>query len=1046
MTHFLSKSCVTACCLILFLSQSLFAQKLDSTLLAGMKPRQIGPAGMSGRVTCIDVVLSNPQVMYIGTASGGVWKSESGGIDWQPIFENESCASIGAITIDQQNPDIIWVGTGEGNPRNSQSSGYGLYRSLDGGKSWQSMGLEETRNIHRLIIHPEDPNTVYVGAIGYAWADSEERGVYKTTDGGESWEKILYINERTGVADMVLDSENPNKLLVAMWEYRRWPWFFKSGGEGSGLYITYDGGKNWKQKTSEDGLPKGELGRMGLAIAPSKPDRVYAFVESKKNALYMSEDGGSSWKKQSEDDNIGNRPFYYADIYVDPQNENRIYSIWSVVSKSEDAGKTFKVIMPYASKPQDIHPDHHAWWIHPENSDFMMNGNDGGLNITFDGGKTWRFASNLPVGQFYHVNIDDAFPYNVMGGMQDNGSWVGPAYNFKRGGLRNEYYQEIFFGDGFDVMPDKSDSRYIYAMYQRGNVGRIDLETGASILIQPVHPNGEKLRFNWNAGIAQDPFDAKTIYFGSQYLHKSTSRGDAWQIISPDLTTNDPEKHKQHESGGLTFDVTGAENYTSILCIAPSPLEQGFIWVGTDDGNLQITKDGGQNWENVVSKLKGAPEGAWIPQIHVSEHQAGEAFVVLNDYRRGDWTPYVYHTQDYGASWKRLAEDVWGYALAVVQDPVAPNLLFLGTEFGLYVSVDYGETWTKWNENFPTVSTMDMKIHPREHDLVIGTFGRAIFVLDDIRPLREIAQEGTAILSKTIHAFPTPDAILAKYQQAAGTRFAANATFIGENRPSGGMITYSVGSFHPDSSNKVRVEILDAAGNVTRTFSTKAKNKGINRVQWDLRAKGVRFPGSKKPKAGADEPSGLNVLPGTYTVRLTYQEQTAETTINVILDPRLNISMEALTAKRSVLEQNQQNIAKATEAVDRIDESKKSIKVLEDRFQDSEEEAVKALLEEAKKIKSDLDSLREMFVGPEDIQGIIRESEVVSGKLGYAAYVLGNDWEAPNDDQMLIYNAGEQKLHEALQAVNYFYQNNWVNFRQSVENVNFNLFEDYSDL
>ena len=421
---------------------------------------------------------------------------------------------------------------------------------------------------------------------------------------------------------MVMDPINPDKIIVSMWEFRRWPWFFKSGGEGSGLYVTYDGGKNWAMRTSDDGLPEGELGRIGLAIARSNPKVVYALVEAKKNALYRSEDGGFSFRKVGEGGNIGNRPFYYSDIFVDPENENRIYSLFSIVTRSEDGGKTFETLLGYVGAG-GVHPDHHALWIHPEDGSFLINGNDGGMAISRDRGDTWRFVENLPVAQYYHINIDNEWPYNIYGGMQDNGSWRGPAYVWRYSGIRNSYWEELSFGDGFDVVPDPSDSRFGYSMSQEGYVGRYDFRTGDSRRIRPVHPDGIPLRFNWNAGIAQDPHDASTIYFGSQFLHKSTDKGENWIVISPDLTTNDPEKQKQGESGGLTIDATGAENFTTILAIAPSPHEREVIWVGTDDGNLQLTRDGGDSWTISLSRLPGLPEGSWIPQITASVHNPG---------------------------------------------------------------------------------------------------------------------------------------------------------------------------------------------------------------------------------------------------------------------------------------------------------------------------------------------------------------------------------------------------------------------------------------
>jgi len=797
----------------------LTAQSLDLDLLKNMKARSIGPAGMSGRITSIDAVHSNPEVIYAGAASGGVWKSESGGIAWEPIFDEQTTGAIGAIAIQQSNPSVIWVGTGEGNPRNSLNGGDGIYKSLDGGKNWKKMGLEKTRHIHRVIIDPTNPDIVYAGAIGSPWGEHEERGVYKTMDGGETWERVLHTNIRSGVADLVMDPTNPNKLIAAMWEHKRDPWFFKSGGPGSGLYMTHDGGKNWKQLTEEEGLPKGELGRIGLAIAPSKPSRIYALVESKKNALYRTDDGGFNWQKINDKSEIGNRPFYYSDLAVDPSNENRLFSIFTYVHVSEDGGKSFSELMPAYGTSRGVHPDHHAWWIHPTNADFMIDGNDGGLNITRDRGNTWRFVENIPVGQFYHVAVDDEYPYNVYGGMQDNGSWAGPAYVWKSQGIRNNYWQEISFGDGFDVLPDPINSRFGISTAQQGSAGIYDRETGYFEIVRPTAPSLDiELRFNWNAGMSRDPFDAQTIYFGSQFVHKSTDGGQNWTIISPDLTTNDPEKQKQGDSGGLTMDATGAENYCTILVVEPSPARENMLWVGTDDGRVHLTTNGGESWQDVGASI---PDGVWITQIKADVENPGEAMLVANDYRRFNYEPMAWRTKDFGQTWQRLVQpdEVGSYALAIVEDPEEPRLKFLGTDDGLYVSVDDANTWTKWTHGFPTTNAMDLVIHPREHDLVIGTFGRAIYVLDDIRPLREVASAGTSILTKTLHVFDPPTAYLSANQQATGTRFGADAIYNGENRSSGAMLSYVVTLPEKEEKKEEKKEAT------AETAATKGKKK-----------------------------------------------------------------------------------------------------------------------------------------------------------------------------------------------------------------------------
>ncbi|NIR51610.1 hypothetical protein GWO43_23800 [candidate division KSB1 bacterium] len=1024
----------------------------------GMQPRSIGPAGMSGRVTAIDVVLSEPDIIYIGTASGGLWKSTSGGIDWQPIFDEQPVASIGAVAITQTNPDVIWVGTGEGNPRNSQTSGNGVYKSLDAGKTWTHLGLDNTRNSHRVIIHPENPDVVYVGAQGSAWGDTPDRGVYKTTDGGKTWVKILYVNDRTGIGDLIMDPTNPNKLIAAVWEFRRWPWFFKSGGPGSGIHVTFDGGETWEKRTHEDGLPKGELGRIGLAIARSNPDIVYALVEAKKNALYRSEDGGFTWKKRA-DKNIGNRPFYYAEIYVDPKNENRVYNLHSRVTMSEDGGKTFEMLVPF----DRVHPDHHAWWIHPDDPNLIIDGNDGGLAISHDRGESWRFVENLPLAQFYHINVDMEKPYNVLGGMQDNGSWRGPSHVWRAGGIRNAYWEEVAFGDGFDVVPDRSNSRYGYAMSQGGFLRRYDLETGEQKLIRPIHPEGVELRFNWNAGIAHDPFSPTTIYYGSQFLHKSTDRGDTWQTISPDLTTNDPEKQRQLESGGLTYDVTQAENFTTIITIAPSPLQEGVIWVGTDDGNVQLTRDGGETWTNVVKNIKGVPTGTWVPQIRASTYNANEAFVVFDNHRRNDWTPYVYHTTNFGDSWERLADenDVWGYALAFAQDMEEPRLMFLGTEFGLYVSIDAGENWSKWTSGYPTVSSMDLVIHPREHDLVVGTFGRSAYILDDIRPLRALAREGVDVLEKPLHVFDIPDAVLAIRKQAAGTRFAAEGKFSGENQPYGAMITYvfnpqketepeesaneeNANDVEETKADSVTTEVLDANGDVIRTLKAEAK-PGVNRTTWGLRRKGVRSPTESKPKPGAPEPRGPQVLPGTYTVRISHAEQVDSASVNVSLDPRIEVSKSKLQVREEMIERLQEDTRLATEAVDRLRDARETIGMVSKRLKDREEEAAKELMKKGKALKDSIKSLVEL-INPRDVQGIRRDPEIVSAKLRIASFYVRSSWDSAGEPARIAIEQAEAALQAALVEVNAFFDTEWPQYQQTVDALNISFFDEYEPI
>ncbi|GAB5410036.1 MAG: hypothetical protein BalsKO_24010 [Balneolaceae bacterium] len=1022
----------------------LSAQQIDMDLMKGIEPRNIGPAGMSGRITAIDVVEMNPDIMYVGSASGGIWKSESGGVAWEPIFDDYGAASIGAIDIYQKSPSIIWVGTGEGNPRNSQSAGAGVYKSLDGGRTFELMGLEGTRNIHRVIVHPDDPNTVFVGAQGNAWADSEDRGVYKTTDGGKTWQKILFKNNRTGIADLVMDPINPNKMFAAMWEFRRWPWFFESGGEGSGLFMTVDGGENWTEITSEDGLPEGELGKMGIAIAPNKPSVVYAHVESSENGIYRSDDGGYTWELRQtveKDPDVGNRPFYYAEIYVDPFNENRVYSIYTYISKSEDGGKSFESLYPYYNW---VHPDHHAFWLSKTNPGFIIDGNDGGLNITHDGGDTWRFIENIPVGQYYHVNVDMEIPYNVYGGMQDNGSWQGPAYVWRQGGIRNSYWDELYFGDGFDVMMDPSNSRYLYAMSQQGNIGRVDRETGSSRYVRPTHPDGESLRFNWNAPVNFDPFNEETIYFGSQYVHKSTDRGETWEIISEDLTTNDTTKQKQHESGGITMDATGAENHTTLLAIEPSSLDEGVIWAGSDDGLIHITRNGGQDWENVSKYPKDVPAGSWIAQIKASTFNAGEAFAVVNDYRRGSWTPYILHTDNYGKKWTNIVQNkgLEGYTLSFVQDLVEPNLMFVGTELGLYVSIDGGDSWTKWTNEYPTVSTYDMVIHPREHDLVIGTFGRSFWVMDDIRPLRELAKNGADELDKTIKAFPSPDAYLAEWRQAMGSRFAADGMYFGDNRPSGAMLTYSVNIPEPEegekkTEEKVNIEIFDSSGEKIRTFERTPDQNGINRTRWGLDRKGVRFPNRNAPRPNASEPGGVDVLPGTYKVKFTFGESSDSTMVTVHTDPRIEMPISALRETSEFIDASNEVISSLSEAVAKLREAKKITELndgllkADSRSKDKLKETTDAHKATVKKIDALFDHI---FGKRDDRQGITSNPTItVMNRLFGPRRYLGGDFDGPGATEENLLRLARESVNEAIARIDDFVATDWVAYQVAIE-------------
>jgi len=1009
------------------------AQDVDA-LMEGMNVRHIGPGAMSGRVTTIDVQRDRPEVIYVGTASGGLWRSETAGVEWTALFDDQPTQSIGAVALAPSNPDVIWVGTGEGNPRNSHSSGRGVFRSIDGGATWELMGLEGTRNIHRIVIHPNDHNTVWVGAIGTAWGDSPDRGVYKTTDGGKTWTHQLYVDERTGVADMIIDPSNPDKLLVAMWSHRREPWFFTSGGEGSGLYITYDGGANWKQLTDEEGLPSGEIGRIGLTISEANPDVIYALVESSNTGLYHSTDGGLNWS-MIQNKQVGNRPFYYADIYADPSDEKRLFNLYSMVDMSEDGGKTFRTILPYSG----VHPDHHAFYIHPDDPNYLIDGNDGGLNISRDGGRSWTFVNNLPLGQFYHIAVDNAVPYRIYGGMQDNGSWVGPSEVWHVGGIRNEDWQEILFGDGFDVLPAPGDLNTAYAMYQGGSLSRVDLRNGDATGVQPVPHDSTVLRFAWNAAVAADPFDSSGIYFGSQFLHHSSDRGNTWALRSPDLTTNDPEKQNQAKSGGLTIDATQAENHCTILCIAPNPAREGEIWVGTDDGRIQHTTDGGGTWIDHAVGIKRFPAGAWIPQIQVSPHNPDEVYVVVNDYRRNNWQPYLYRTLDAGASWVRLVLDggeVTGHVLSVVQDPVAPSLLFLGTEEGLFVSFDRGTNWKRWKHEIPSVPVRDMVIHPRDGDLILGTFGRAAYVIDDLAPLRALANDGNGVLEESLRVFEVPDAYQVNFRRHTGARFPADHYWSGENYGGGVRIQWYV---QPDTAEAYGEDdllwaVLDTQGDTLRNGAMTADG-GMQDMRWRFNTNGMDWPSREIRKERKMPPGGgPDVLPGNYTIALKLGDHESATEFTVHPDPRVPYDRKAHEARnlhqRIVIEA----VKPIVEAMDEVQRALATLDVVKQELKWIPDSLKEEAVQLSDSLKAELTAVEEMYYEPRDFKGIESVTERLSSVM-WTAFSINGGAEAPGGNAQRAL----QRLHEGATefdtAVKVVMEGVWLDWLAAVEAI-----------
>ncbi len=1050
------------------------AAQLDPALLAGMEARSLGPAGMSGRVAAIDALAADPDVIYVGAATGGLWRSRNAGLTWEPLFDDQPVASIGAVAIDQARPDVVWVGTGEGNPRNSSSVGRGVFKSLDGGDSWTQLDpggeLARCEKVTRLLLDPRDGDVAWVAALGTTWGESHQRGVFRTEDGGATWTHALEVDERTGCADLAMAADNPDRLLAAMWDHRRTPYSFRSGGPGSGLYLTLDGGASWRRLTPEDGLPEGELGRIGVAFSRSHPHVAYALVEAKRSALLRSDDGGASWRTVGSEVGVAPRPFYFADIRVDPADPDRVYSLDFELRVSTDGGATFERTAPWTV----VHPDHHALWIHPDDPTHLIDGNDGGVTISRDQGATWRFVRNLPLAQFYHLAVDDAQPYNVYGGMQDNGSWRGPSEVWENGGIRNHHWQEVGFGDGFGTLPIPGDLNAGYAMSQGGWLMRWRLDTGERKLVRPDAPDGVELRFNWNAGIAVDPHDADTVYYGSQFVHRSRDRGETWEVVSPDLTTDEPEWQRQDESGGLTRDVTAAENYCSILSIAPSPLEEGLIWVGTDDGRLHVTRDGGASWTRLDERLPDVPAGTWIPHVEASKHDPAECFVVLDDHRRSNWTPYVLRTADHGATWESLAtDDLDGYVHVLEQDPVDPDLLFLGTEFGLWFSLDGGAAWSRWRHGVPTVGVRALVVHPREHDLVVGTHGRAAYVVDDVRPLRALSAE---VAAKPLHLFPVPPAIQHTVKQTAESRFPAHEDFRGDNRPYGARLSFWLSDPalpHPDADaerarkaaeraagapeeaadaeeegdgdeegdedeHEATLVVEDADGRAVRRLELDV-HQGLNRFTWDLRERGFRGPGSLEDDDfdREAEPGGPQVLPGTYRLRLTRGEHVAETTVEVLPDPRDPVPA---ADRRANLEARRRLAAlsgRLADALERLRGVRGDVDAVLARARADVEPGSTAephaeLVAAGKALRKSLDELERTLWAPPEEAGILPDDHV-AGRIGDAQWQVGSTWSAPTPAHRLALAAAERALAEGLERTNALLEGDVAAFRARVD-------------
>jgi photosystem II stability/assembly factor-like uncharacterized protein len=904
--------------------------------------REIGPAVMGGRIDDVAVVESNPNIVFLGVASGGVWKTTNNGTTWQPVFDKEAVSTIGDIAIAPSDPSVVWVGTGEPNNRQSSSWGDGAYKSVDGGKTWQRMGLAATRHIGRIVIHPRNPDVVYVAALGHLWGANPERGVYKTGDGGKTWAQVLKINDDTGVSDIAMDPQSPDVLYAAAYERRRTPYGFNGGGPDGGIYKTSDGGATWKKLTK--GLPyensSADVGRIGLDVYRKDPNIVYAVVQHEKGGTYRSEDKGETWKKMGD---TNPRPSYYSQIRIDPNNDLRIWELGAQMFYSEDGGKKFAT-----DRVKGIHGDFHAMWIDPADSNHMIAGSDGGIHWSYDNGRSWDFVNTLAIGQFYEISLDNEKPYHICGGLQDNGSWCGPSQSLTRDGITNEDWNVIHGGDGFYAAIDPVEPWIVYTESQDGYVDRRDLRTGQQRSIRPEAKHGEAhYRFQWNSPVAVSAYNHTTVYYGGNHLFKSMDRGDTWTPLGGDLTSG-VDRNKLQIFGKTPDKTTlsrhdGVQEYPTITTFSESPVTADVLWVGTDDGNVQVTRDGGKSWKNVAARVPGVPKGTYVSRVTASKSSAGAAFATFDGHRNDDYSIYIFATTDYGESWKAIRNgipDSAGSVHVIREHPRNQNLLFAGLEFGLWVSWDHGGNWTALKGNFPTVPVDDIQIQARENDLVVATHGRSIWIMDDLTPIEKM---DASVASADVTFFPPHAAATYHIRQrrwSGGQQF-----FTAKNPAYGAILNYYLKEAVPPEpvksdkedktaaaaaktdkeekgkaaaeektkaateakkEGKVKVTVSDRDGKVVREFDAPGA-AGMNRANWDLRYNPSGEPTAEQLEAMAagysQGPRGPLVEPGTYSVKIKAGTKEATQEVVVEDDPRIQISAEDRAGRRAAIDQ-----------------------------------------------------------------------------------------------------------------------------------------------
>lgn len=959
-------------------------------LFGDLKARQIGPALMSGRVSDIEGHPTNSRIIYIGTAGGGVWKSQDGGVQFYSVFD-EHPQSIGAVAIDPSDPDnTVWVGTGEVWTRNSVSIGDGIYNTTDGGKNWTKFGLEKTERISAIEISPKDKNTVYVGAMGSLWGDNEDRGVFKTTDGGKTWNKILFIDAKTGCSDLVMDPTNPDIIYASFWEYRRTAWSFNSGGLKSALYKTTDGGKTWNK--IHTGFPSGILGRIAVTVAPSNSKILYAVVEAEKadqKGLYRSDDSGLTWKHLNSDFGLTVRPFYFSRIVVDPKDPETIVKAGLFGSISHDGGKTFKNL-------GNMHSDIHDIWFDVKDSEKIFVATDGGLYRSLNGGTTMEIIENLPICQFYHVSVDNQTPYNIYGGLQDNGSWYGPSSS--PGGIEARDWEPIGMGDGFRVYPHPTNPKIMYSEMQGAEaVWRYDSEKRQTKIVKPYPVQGDpKLRFNWNAAITTSPNQADRLYVGSQFLHKSDDMGDNWMKISPDLTTNDPKKQNQAESGGLSADNSGAENHCTIFTIAESPLDQNIIWVGTDDGNVQVTVDAGKSWSNVTSNLKGLPINTWCYHIEASSFNKGTAYAVFDGHTKNDKNTYVYKTTDFGKTWQSIVtNEITGFARSIQEDLKNPNLLYLGTEFGLYISLDGGNSWSKFTNGVPAAAIHYIEMHPKTDDLILGTHGRGIIIIDDLSPLRELTVD---ILNKPVHFFQAKPVYMDETSTFGGA--SSETQFVGSNPTSAAKISYYLSKRH--TFGKMTMDIYDEKGTWV-TSLTPGKQKGINIVEWYYIFMSPKVA-SGKTLAGSAMFSP-RVTAGMYKVVISKGNEKFESTLELKYQENSVFTLEERKTQQEttkILYDLTEELAYMVYEMDEL--IKHSAKVSAE---------IPSLKKQADKLNYDLNALKDGLVITKGDNYVGAGESQLREKLGDLYSTIGSYYGKPSQSQLENLQMLQNRMNEA---------------------------------